>query len=401
MSENDAIPAPPEAAPADAGRPRRCENCGAQLLGEHCYSCGQSTRGLVRHFSSIMGDFFDTVLNIDSRVIRTIWPLFAKPGYLTTEYIAGRRVRYVTPVRLFFFLTIVMFFAIHGTLKVGDDGDVKGVQVGAARDDGDSIANAQTIAELEKALSVSRQALQETRKRVANTPGATAGIDVALEQIEDRGRERLQYLKAVEAAKASGKPPPKEPRRGSLNFPVAGKNWDPDSNPINFGWLPAAANRSLNERMRHARDEMERGDSEKTIVDAIFRVLPQALFVLMPVFALLLKVFYVFRRRLYMEHLLVALHSHSFMALDLTLVVALAALQEWLVPESGFFNGLLGWGIALLSLWIPLYLLLMQKRVYGQGWLMTLFKFWLLGTIYFFMLGAVILAALFIGLLTL
>ena len=80
---------------------------------------------------------------------------------------------------------------------------------------------------------------------------------------------------------------------------------------------------------------------------------------------------------------------------------ALATLQEWLVPESGFFNGLLGWGIALLSLWIPLYLLLMQKRVYGQGWLMTLFKFWLLGTIYFFMLGVVIVAALFIGLLTL
>ena len=89
------------------------------------------------------------------------------------------------------------------------------------------------------------------------------------------------------------------------------------------------------------------------------------------------------------------------MALDLTLIVGLATLQEWLVPESGFFNGLLGWGIALLSLWIPIYLLLMQKRVYGQGWLMTLFKFWLLGTIYFFMLGFVILAALFIGLLTL
>ena len=397
MSEPTATPEPPEPA-----RPRRCENCGAQLLGEHCYSCGQSTRGLVRHFSSIMGDFFDTVLNIDSRVIRTIGPLFAKPGYLTLEYIAGRRVRYVTPVRLFFFLTIVMFFAIHGSLKVDDDGDVRGVQVGAATDnERDSVAKAKTIAELETALAESRRVLQETRERVANTPGATVGIDMALQGIEERGRERLKYLKDVEAAKASGKPLPKEPRRGSLNFPVNGKNWDPDSNPINFGWLPAAANRSLNERMRHARDEMEDGNSEKTIVDAIFRVLPQALFVLMPIFALLLKLFYVFKRRLYMEHLLVALHSHSFIALDLTLIVALAALQEWLVPDSGFFNGLLGWGIALLSLWIPIYLLLMQKRVYGQGWLMTLFKFWILGTGYFFMLGCVILAALFIGLLTL
>lgn len=395
MSEPNAASAPTEPAPA-----RQCENCGAQLLGEHCYSCGQSTRGLVRHFSSIMGDFFDTVLNIDSRVIRTVGPLFAKPGYLTTEYIAGRRVRYVTPVRLFFFLTIVMFFAIHGSLKVDDDGDVRGVQVGTPRDD-DSITHAQSIADLEKALAEGRRQLQLAREQVAGTPGATAGIDIALEQIEERGRERLDYLKAVEAAKASGKPPPKEPRRNSLNFPMKGKNWDPDTNPIAFGWLPAAANRSLNERMRHARDALDDGNSEKTIVDAIFRVLPQALFVLMPIFALLLKAFYFFRRRMYMEHLLVALHSHSFMALDLTLVVAVATLQQWLVPESGFFNGLLGWVIALLSLWIPLYLLIMQKRVYGQGWPMTILKFWLLGTIYFFMLGFVIVAALFIGLLTL
>ena len=88
MSEPNATTDAPELA-----RPRRCENCGAQLLGEHCYSCGQSTRGLVRHFSSIMGDFFDTVLNIDSRVLRTVGPLFLKPGFLTLEYFAGRRVR--------------------------------------------------------------------------------------------------------------------------------------------------------------------------------------------------------------------------------------------------------------------------------------------------------------------
>ena len=39
------------------------------------------------------------------------------------------------------------------------------------------------------------------------------------------------------------------------------------------------------------------------------------MFVLIPLFALLLKLFYVFRRRLYMEHLIVALHSHAFLFL--------------------------------------------------------------------------------------
>jgi hypothetical protein len=72
-----------EPAPAPAPPPpqaRRCENCGAALYGEHCYACGQPTKGLVRHFSSILGDFFDTVFNIDSRVLRTIGPLLAGPA---------------------------------------------------------------------------------------------------------------------------------------------------------------------------------------------------------------------------------------------------------------------------------------------------------------------------------
>ena len=57
----------------DAAAPGcRCQNCGAPLLGPHCYRCGQPVTGLVRHFTSIIGDFFDTVLNIDARVFRTL-----------------------------------------------------------------------------------------------------------------------------------------------------------------------------------------------------------------------------------------------------------------------------------------------------------------------------------------
>src|SRR3546814_3256406 len=87
-----------------------CQNCGTELLGPHCYKCGQPVKGMVRHFSSIIGDFFDSVFDLDARTPRTVWPLLAKPGFLSCEYFEGRRVRYVTPVRLFFFLSIVTFF---------------------------------------------------------------------------------------------------------------------------------------------------------------------------------------------------------------------------------------------------------------------------------------------------
>ena len=122
MTDDPAMPtanasAPAATVPAAAGT--ACQNCGAVLLGEHCYACGQPVKGLVRHFSSILGDFFDTVLNIDSRVFRTLGPLLLKPGYLSNEYFEGRRVRYVSPVRLFVFLSIVTFFVAAMAVDFG------------------------------------------------------------------------------------------------------------------------------------------------------------------------------------------------------------------------------------------------------------------------------------------
>ena len=56
------------------------------------------------------------------------------------------------------------------------------------------------------------------------------------------------------------------------------------------------------------------------MISGTFSALPPTMFVLIPVFAILLKLFYVFRRRLYVEHLIVALHSHAFMFLSLLLI---------------------------------------------------------------------------------
>ncbi len=153
--------------------------------------------------------------------------------------------------------------------------------------------------------------------------------------------------------------------------------------------------------MGHARDVLKSSNSEKPLVDAMFNVLPQTLIILMPLFALMLKIAYWFKHRMYMEHLIVALHSHSFISLALTLVISFSWLRDWLAPDPGFWNGLLGWAMGLTACWIPVYLLLMQKRVYGQGWPMTLIKYGVLGISYTVLLSLGLVAAVLIGLLTL
>lgn len=376
---------------------RRCENCGAPLQGEHCHVCGQPTKGLVRHFSSILGDFFDTVFNIDSRVLRTVGPLLIRPGFLSLEYFAGRRVRYVTPMRLFLFLSLVAFFAVHGSL---DTEEPEGAVPAAT---GTDISRATTPAQVREISEPVLAELDEARQEAARVPGATVGIDIARKKIQAQAKRQIAYLEAVDKARAEGKPLPKAPADENENWDVSfgDKPWDPKTNPIAVTWWPQSVNDALNRRMAHARDVLKANNSQKTVVDAFFDVLPQTLLVLMPIFALMLKVAYWFKRRLYMEHLIVALHSHSFIALAVIMVVLLTWLQDWLTPAPGFWHGLLAWAKGLTIAWIPLYLLLMQKRVYGQGWPMTLAKYAVLGLCYTVLMSFAMVAAVLIGLLTL
>ncbi|MGH8041397.1 MAG: DUF3667 domain-containing protein, partial [Rudaea sp.] len=107
------VPAEPA---ASASPPPTCLNCGAPLQGAHCHACGQPVKGMIRPLSSMLHDVADTIFNIDSRIFHTLIPLYFRPGYLTNEYFAGRRVRYVTPFRLYFFLSVAAFFLIQSSL---------------------------------------------------------------------------------------------------------------------------------------------------------------------------------------------------------------------------------------------------------------------------------------------
>jgi Protein of unknown function (DUF3667) len=85
-----------------------CLNCGAEVTGKFCSSCGQENIETHENFFHlvfhVIGDFF----HFDSKFFRSFIPLFTKPGFLTAEYWAGRRQHYIHPLRLFFFVTIVM-----------------------------------------------------------------------------------------------------------------------------------------------------------------------------------------------------------------------------------------------------------------------------------------------------
>lgn len=306
-----------------------CGNCGTPLHGKYCYQCGQPVGGLVRHFGSVMGDVVDSVLNIDGRIVHTLLPLYLRPGKLTLDYFAGKRTRYVTPFRLVFFLAIIAFLAIQLLLRTGS-----------------------------------------THFVLYQTSPATGTSPVT-------GTQDTHFA------------------HGNIAF--NGKvMWNRETKPWHVGALPEFANDWLNDSIENARNNLHHMNSGNTdeerstsrhLMDGLLAIAPQVLFVLLPVFALMLKLFYIFKRRMYMEHLIVAMHSHAFIMLSIIVLVALDLSKNAVAPHVPMLATVLGLLQTAVWIWMLCYLLVMQKRVYRQGWLVTTLKCSVIGICYITVLG--------------
>src|SRR5438874_12964038 len=90
-----------------------CENCGVQLQGHWCGHCGQAAVDYRRSFRHVVVDVLDSFLNWDSKFFTTIALLILKPWRLTNEFLSGKRVRYVNPLRLYLLASILFFFAVN------------------------------------------------------------------------------------------------------------------------------------------------------------------------------------------------------------------------------------------------------------------------------------------------
>jgi hypothetical protein len=86
-----------------------CLNCGAELRGEYCHACGQKAASMQVGMHDFVHDATHEFLHLDGKILQTVKLLVTKPGALTREFLAGRRVRYITPVRLYLTMSLLFF----------------------------------------------------------------------------------------------------------------------------------------------------------------------------------------------------------------------------------------------------------------------------------------------------
>ncbi|MEP6632761.1 MAG: DUF3667 domain-containing protein [Luteimonas sp.] len=427
-----------EATAAAQAAPAQCENCGEPLRGEYCYACGQSVHSPLRHATHALEEVFESFWHLDGRIFRTLRDLMV-PGRAANEYIAGHRARYVAPLRLFVILSVLTFFVAQFSIQLDNDTVInldsdseinlsKGADTGLATgaDAHMAVQKAKTVAEVERIRDSELANIARARASISkNIPAGTVTLDFAANSLRAQAKRRITELERAAKTQPIGPtkpaattPSPSSAPSATTNAPAPAAKpvftmttsppesksdpgvamtssfarsksdpnmaWDAKANPIAISWLPPFANRSLNAQSERAsRNVMLIRKDPQRYFHAVIAAVPSTLFVLVPVFALLLKIFYLFKRRLYMEHLVVALYSHAFLLLALLLVFISMALRHSYGTQLPALDTTLSW-IEGLILWLgmPLYLLLTQKSVYRQGWPMTLLKYCMLGTIY-------------------
>ena len=88
-----------------------CKNCGTPLEGMYCYRCGQYALDVEQPFWKYIRQYFENVYQFDTKIWRTLWYMFTRPGFLTAEFNAGKINSYVHPFRLYMCISVV-FFAV-------------------------------------------------------------------------------------------------------------------------------------------------------------------------------------------------------------------------------------------------------------------------------------------------
>ncbi len=334
-----------------------CLNCGTRLRGQYCGSCGQRARSRLISLWELITDAFGDLFELDSRLWKTLGPLLLKPGQLTRDYLSGKRARFMPPFRTYLVLSL-LFFLVAFFDPVGDLELETGEQP--------------TAAEEAEAAERRQQILDEL---------AAAGIDVGSDQVPEDVAEELSSIAEDSAT-----------LRLSIGDTELDENCDVTDEDVED--LPALLRGFLTkQRLKHI---CERLSSEpKQLFENLLDNVPAALIVLLPIMALVLKMLYPLSRHYYVEHLLFFIHFHAFFFMLLTLQILFSRLGGLVfIPDA-----IVVLAIVATSFYVPIYLFIAMRRVYQQGFWLTLVKYFVLGAAYLggfslTMLGALLVAAL-------
>lgn len=286
-----------------------CFNCSAPLKNEDdfCRKCGQENRDKIVSLKVIISDFLGDYFTFDSKLFRSIFPLIFKPGFLTNEYNAGKRTRYIPPLRMYIFISFIYFFVIGIMGETYEEYRKEKEKEIASKDTivSDTLKGIY-FSDNNVNINIGAGNKKFSIKNLKEVLGSDEKMNIFLENLKLEKTKLNKFLARTFIAQAIKL---KEQRDGFTSY--------------------------------------------------FFRNISIMIFFLMPLFAAVLKLFYLRRKKFYIEHLVFSFHLHSFSFFIFTL----SSLYEnkWL--DTAAF------------LLIAIYLFVAMRKVYKQSWWKTALKY--------------------------
>lgn len=315
--------------PIDQLEPQNCKNCDCEFKGHFCPNCGQEVAEFNRPFGFVLYDVFGNFFAFDTRLFRTFRDLLIRPGFITSEFFAGRRMRYTPPVRILVFLSFLLFLLL------------------------------QTLSD--RALQTTLDRQMPTAENKADT------MEINLNNIKIKGNASIgMEADSTEDADTTA---------FSIDF---NKNLRANLLMLAQKFEAEIPQAKTDKEKRQLQNFSFMCRMPEILLAKILDLLSWMFFALVPVFALILELHFWPPKHRYIKHLIFSTHFHSFQFVVLILIASLA-----LIFSTGIY-----WLVFLLLLCIPVYLVWAMKNFYKQSLSRTIKKFLGVSVLYHIMLLA-------------
>ncbi|MCJ8211242.1 DUF3667 domain-containing protein [Mucilaginibacter sp. RS28] len=336
-----------------------CLNCGTILEGKFCHHCGQENLQIKENFGHLMNHAISDYFHFDHQFFHTLKPLLFKPGKLTNEYMAGRRVQYLHPIKMYIFISLVFFVLFFKkNAHEGEKTEVKHKKVTKEQIDSAKrvIENAPILGSATKEIITKRLDEGERRDSIKK---AKHKNNIEDEDVDD-GFVKADFSDVVETDKypnyeaylAAQKKLPENKQDGFIKNLIVRKKFD---------------------------YKKKGGDPKEAIEEEVKHNVPKMMFLLLPIFALILSIAFRKNRKYYVEHLIFSFHLHCFVFLFLSV----SMLLQWIIPGKAFHD-LLDLAVMIC---LVIYVYKALRAVYHRGRGRTISKMFGMSFMYLMVFG--------------
>ena len=337
---------------------KNCLNCGTHVIGLYCHHCGQENIEPRESVWHLVSHFFRDITHFDGKFFTSMKLLIFKPGFLTREYVAGRRAAYLNPIRMYLFTSAIFFLIFFSFYKI-DESNI-------------SVDNPNTGITQREWLKLDSVRIRQLSQKF------NGGKPMTYPQFLERMKEATTSFSLSPTHYRS-----RAEYDSLLKAGVKKHNW-------------------LERQLVYKDIELKakyKSDGKLILVallNKFMHSLPQMLFVLLPLFALILKLVYIRRKEFfYVDHVIFTIHLYIFIFMMMLITFGISSLKSMLHWKWLSYLG------AIFVLTIFYYFYKALRKFYRQRRAKTILKYFILLVAFLFTISLMFILFFFFSAFTL